>query len=125
MFFCLKSQRFIIYKKSVDTLLGKTLPGNLLIGRGKFSLQKNDKFFGNFFPDEIYSNRVVIPMYCTQFIDINMCHIKLKADAGTERFLKEKFFEISEIPDRYALQAKFLKKTHEGVPWLLSVILII
>ena len=95
LYFCLKSQRFKIYKKSVDTLLGKTSSGNILVGRGKFSSPKNDKVFGNFFSDKVYSDRVVISMYCRQFINKNMCHIKLKAEASTERFLIGKFLEIS------------------------------
>ena len=95
LYFCLKSQRFRIYKKSVDTLLAKSSPGNILVGRGKFSSSKNDKVFGNFFSDQDYFDRVVIPMYCRQFINKNMCHIKLKAEASTERFLVGKFLEIS------------------------------
>lgn len=70
-----------------------------MIGKN-FHRGKNDKVFENFFPDEIYSDRVVIPMYFRQFINMNICYIKLKAEAGTERFLIGKFLEISGMPDR-------------------------
>ena len=92
---CLESQRLWIYKKSVDTLLGGNSNGNIFVGRGKFSWQKSDEAFGNFFPDEIFYSYVLYTIY-----KYNMCHIKLKTEAGIKSFLIGKFFGISGMPDR-------------------------
>lgn len=63
----------------------------------------------HFFLEEMFSNRLVIRMYCRQFININMYHTKLQREADSERFLTENFIEISGMSDRYDLRTKLLK----------------
>ena len=74
---------------------GENSNGNIFVGRGKFSWQKSDEAFGNFFPDEIFYSYVLYTIY-----KYNMCHIKLKTEAGIKSFLIGKFFGISGMPDR-------------------------
>lgn len=71
-------------QKSVDTFLG-TFPWKYIRRSGKTFVAESGKGFGIFFLNDIFPYRVIILMYCRKFINLNMCHVELKAEARDRR----------------------------------------